>query len=137
MMSKEDKYLDPKQNPWIPTGDEDGNPLPADDESPPVDLEEYRIPVNLPPKKNAEEDDQSAAEAGELEKEILKLMGNGSGAYEIVAEDGGTTPLFSVVRTAEGKLGVTTPDGETKDFGTLTALEKKLIVHDLKTRKQF
>ncbi len=132
-MSREngDKYLDPKRNPLIKTYDEDHTP--ADNDETSADPE-GRIPF-------WPEDRKKAGLVGKeetlelLEKDVLNLMGDGSGAYEIVVEDGEVMPLFAITRTVDGRLEVKTAEGELKNFGDLTALERKLILHDLKVRK--
>jgi hypothetical protein len=79
-------------------------------------------------------DDEST---DDLEQNISSLMPRADGgSYEITIEDGTPTPLFNIIRTADGKLEIKTSEGETKSFSDLTLLERKLIQHDFQTRKE-
>jgi hypothetical protein len=144
-------YLNPQDNPFIRTGNENGPRLP-DDEVPPS--ENIEVPINLPDSKGrfpSEEGykeegpaepssfnttrEEGQTEADNLERDILALMINsGDGAVEIAIENGSPTPLFNIVRTADGNLEIETADGEKKNFSELTKLERRLIQHDIKTR---
>jgi len=150
-MKDDDKYLDPKQNPMIKTSsDFEGT---TDEEKNPLDFEErQRIPVDLKKKKPEIKEEgieeeltpedlkglkEGAPDEGpdELERAVLKVIGDVKGAYDIIIEDGEAEPLFTVTRTAEGNLEVKTSEGEVKSFSELSNLERKLIRYEIKNKR--
>jgi hypothetical protein len=135
MSDDKDKYIDPKQNPFIKTTDEDGNPMPEEEEEE-VDMNpDGLIPVDLTPseKVNPEHEDQDQT-PDELEKAVMEYM-NGNKEFELQIQNGEPIPIFSIIHTADGDFDIIMPNGTTRKFSDLTNLERTIIEHEIRANK--
>jgi hypothetical protein len=110
-MKNDDKYLDPKTNPFIKvTGDDDGNPRPPEDKEEEMPIDDL-IPCDLSKKDDFEAKVQ--AHIGKVDEWLI-------------CADGVDEFRFKIKKSESG-LYVFMPDGTQRTLADLSEEEKKIV----------